>query len=131
MRPRPWLARPGGRQRLPPAWPQKISPGWQVRHRALPSNLAAAHSVAVLSLATALKRSLIGQQKLTAFSSAADEVPGAYAWLGIGGPGTDSGLHTPTFRMDEAQLPTGAALHAAVALRALAQQQTRRDASEL
>ena len=26
------------------------------------------------------------------------------------------GLHTPRFRMDEAQLPVGAALHAAVAL---------------
>lgn len=53
----------------------------------------------------------------------ADKVPGAYVWLGIGGPGTDSGLHTPTFRMDEAQLSVGAALHAAVALRALALQQ--------
>ena len=30
--------------------------------------------------------------------------------------GSIHGLHTPRFRMDEAQLPVGAALHAAVAL---------------
>jgi IAA-amino acid hydrolase len=30
--------------------------------------------------------------------------------------GSVHGLHTPRFRMDEAQLPVGAALHAAVAL---------------
>lgn len=60
-----------------------------------------------------------------------DKVPGAYVWLGTGSPGTDSGLHTPTFRMDERQLPLGAALHAAVALRALAMQQHHSDREEL
>ena len=30
--------------------------------------------------------------------------------------GSIHGLHTPRFRMDESQLPVGAALHAAVAL---------------
>lgn len=57
------------------------------------------------------------------FGTAADKVPGAYVWLGTGSPTTDSGLHTATFRLDEAQLPVGAALHAAVALKALALQQ--------
>ncbi|KXZ45257.1 hypothetical protein GPECTOR_56g353 [Gonium pectorale] len=42
----------------------------------------------------------------------------AFTFLGIGDPalGTDTGLHSPRFRMDERQLPLGAALHAAVAM---------------
>ncbi|EFJ49506.1 hypothetical protein VOLCADRAFT_59303, partial [Volvox carteri f. nagariensis] len=41
----------------------------------------------------------------------------AFTFLGIGDPakGTDVGLHSPRFRMDEDQLPLGAALHAALA----------------
>lgn len=70
-----------------------------------------------------LKSLLVGYKSLKVLPLFVDSVPGAYVWLGIGGPRTNSGLHTPTFRMDEAQLPVGAALHAAVALRALAMQQ--------
>ncbi|AHY47995.1 amidohydrolases: amidohydrolase [Rubrobacter radiotolerans] len=44
------------------------------------------------------------------------EVPGAYVWLGVGDV---SGLHTPRFDFDEAILPMGAALHVALAERAL------------
>lgn len=57
-------------------------------------------------------------------------VPGTFVALGTGGPGTSSGLHTPTFRMDEEQLPLGAALHASVALKALALQQHSLSSSE-
>ncbi|KAK9836327.1 hypothetical protein WJX81_005563 [Elliptochloris bilobata] len=52
------------------------------------------------------------------FSFIADVVPAAMSFLGIRNEtvGSVHGLHTPRFRMDEAQLPVGAALHAAVAL---------------
>lgn len=48
----------------------------------------------------------------------ADAVPAAMSFLGIRNESVSSvhGLHTPRFRMDESQLPVGAALHAAVAL---------------
>ncbi len=45
-----------------------------------------------------------------------EELPGAYVWLGIGDV---SGLHTPKFGFDEAILPQGAALLAALALESL------------
>ena len=61
---------------------------------------------------------------------AAGGVPSLFAFLamaaggGGGGGGdaaaaADAGLHTPRFAIDERQLPVGAALHAALALRAL------------
>ncbi len=46
-----------------------------------------------------------------------EELPGAYVWLGVGDV---PGLHTPRFAFDEAILPQGAALLAALALEALA-----------
>jgi len=48
----------------------------------------------------------------------AEAVPAAMTFLGIRNESVGSvhGLHTPRFRMDESQLPVGAALHAAVAL---------------
>jgi len=51
----------------------------------------------------------------------ADAVPGAFTFLGISNEEAASvhGLHTSRFQMDEAQMPLGAALHAAVALDAL------------
>ena len=51
----------------------------------------------------------------------ADAVPGAFTFLGINNEeaGSVHGLHTSRFQMDEAQMPLGAALHAAVALDAL------------
>lgn len=62
----------------------------------------------------------------------ADAVPGAYVWLGTGsGPGTNHGVHTPTFKMDESQMPLGAALHASVALQALSTHQQTADRGEL
>ncbi|KAG2430419.1 hypothetical protein HXX76_009944 [Chlamydomonas incerta] len=54
------------------------------------------------------------------FSFYGDVVPqAAFTFLGIGDPdkGTDAGLHTPRFQVDEDQMPLGAALHAAVAVR--------------
>jgi hippurate hydrolase len=45
-----------------------------------------------------------------------EEVPGAFIWLGVGDV---SGLHTPQFAFDEAILPRGSALLAALALRSL------------
>jgi IAA-amino acid hydrolase len=55
------------------------------------------------------------------FSFLADEVPAVFTFLGIRNEtaGSVHGLHTPVFTMDEAQLPVGAALHAATALRFL------------
>ncbi|KAK9797378.1 hypothetical protein WJX73_007694 [Symbiochloris irregularis] len=52
------------------------------------------------------------------FSFLADAVPGAFTFLGINNESAGSvhGLHTPRFRMDDSQLPLGAALHTAVAL---------------
>ena len=47
-----------------------------------------------------------------------EELPGAYVWLGVGDV---SGLHTPKFAFDEAILPHGAALLAALALRTLSE----------
>lgn len=49
-------------------------------------------------------------------------VPGVFSFLGIRNEtaGSVHGLHTAQFRMDEAQLPLGAALHAAFALEFLA-----------
>ncbi|GFR40134.1 hypothetical protein Agub_g690, partial [Astrephomene gubernaculifera] len=52
------------------------------------------------------------------FSFYGEVVPQAsFTFLGIGDPalGTDTGLHSPRFKLDERQLPLGAALHAAVA----------------
>eukprot|EP00873_Tetraselmis_striata_P002422 jgi/Tetstr1/422686/TSEL_013484.t1 len=56
------------------------------------------------------------------FGFLAGAVPGCFAFLGTGNStlGTDVGLHRPAFRLDESQLPTGAALHTAVALEYLA-----------
>ncbi|KAG2448129.1 hypothetical protein HYH02_006714 [Chlamydomonas schloesseri] len=54
------------------------------------------------------------------FSFYGDVVPQtAFTFLGIGdaAKGTDAGLHTPRFQVDEEQMPLGAALHAAVAVR--------------
>ena len=45
-----------------------------------------------------------------------EKVPGAFIWLGVGED--VSGLHTPSFAFDEAILPRGAALLAALALSA-------------
>lgn len=55
------------------------------------------------------------------FSFMAQEVPGAFTFLGIRNESVGSvhGLHTPRFTMDEAQMPLGAALHAATAIRFL------------
>jgi len=49
-------------------------------------------------------------------------VPSTFAYLGIGNESkaTTAGLHSPAFKLDEDVLATGAALHASVALRALA-----------
>jgi len=83
-------------------------------------------SMARLTLDTA--RDMLGSEavvELDAPSMAAEDfgflsgaVPGCFAFLGTGNSslGTDVGLHRPTFKLDESQLPTGAALHAAVAL---------------
>ncbi len=51
----------------------------------------------------------------------AEEVPGTFTFLGIRNESVGSvhGLHTPHFTMDEAQMPLGAALHAATAMRFL------------
>ena len=49
------------------------------------------------------------------FSFFLEKVPGAFVWLGVGED--VSGLHTPKFAFDEAILPRGAALLAALALR--------------
>ena len=51
----------------------------------------------------------------------AEEVPGVFSFLGIRNEtaGSVHGLHTPRFVVDEAQLPLGAALHAATAMRLL------------
>ena len=48
----------------------------------------------------------------------ADVAPGTFTFLGTRNEsiGAVHGLHNPKFRMDDAQLPLGAALHAAVAL---------------
>jgi len=48
----------------------------------------------------------------------AERVPAVFTFLGIrnASAGSVHGLHTPRFTMDEAQLPLGAALHAATAL---------------
>ncbi|GLC46738.1 hypothetical protein PLESTF_001786600 [Pleodorina starrii] len=62
------------------------------------------------------------------FSFYGEVVPQAsFTFLGIGDPtkGTDVGLHSPRFQMDEEQLPLGAALHAAVATEWLLRQQTQ------
>ncbi len=48
-----------------------------------------------------------------------EKVPGAFIWLGVGED--VSGLHTPRFAFDEAILPRGAALLAALAIEALEQ----------
>jgi amidohydrolase len=55
------------------------------------------------------------------FSEMLRRVPGAMAFLGTQPPGTTRGepLHSPRMMLDEAQLATGAALHAAYALNAL------------
>lgn len=50
------------------------------------------------------------------FSFYGREVPAAFTWLGIGGPGTDVALHNSRFEMDEGQMALGAALHAGAAL---------------
>ena len=52
----------------------------------------------------------------------AEKVPGVFTFLGIrnASAGAVHGLHTPRFTLDEGQLPLGAALHAATALRFLA-----------
>lgn len=49
-------------------------------------------------------------------------IPSCFVFMGISGaPGNDSsGLHTPTFSIDEERLPLGSALHASLALEALA-----------
>lgn len=55
------------------------------------------------------------------FSFYSKAVPSVFSFLGIGDPvaGTNASLHSPRFAMDERQMPLGAALHAAVALRLL------------
>lgn len=52
------------------------------------------------------------------FCYLADAAPGTFTFLGVRNEsiGAVHGLHTPKFRMDDAQLALGAALHAAVAL---------------
>ncbi|PNH10626.1 IAA-amino acid hydrolase ILR1-like 1 [Tetrabaena socialis] len=60
------------------------------------------------------------------FSFYGDAVPQtAFTFLGTGDAalGTDVGLHSPRFRLDERQLPVGAALHAAIALEWLAERE--------
>lgn len=65
---------------------------------------------------------------LTAFADAEDfaflaaKVPAAFIMLGIRNESAGSvhGLHTPQFRLDEAALPLGAALHVRFALDFLA-----------
>jgi hippurate hydrolase len=47
-----------------------------------------------------------------------EHVPGAFIWLGVGDV---SGLHTPKFAFDEAILPQGSALLAALTLKSLAE----------
>ena len=48
----------------------------------------------------------------------ADVIPGVFYWLGIynESAGSVDGVHTSRFRMDENQLPVGAALHTSLAL---------------
>lgn len=55
------------------------------------------------------------------FSYYGAQVPTVFTFMGIGNAtlGSDVSLHNPNFRMDESQLPLGAALHAAFALRYL------------
>ena len=57
------------------------------------------------------------------FSFYAQEVPSAFAALGIGNEakGAIHSLHHPEFRVDEDALPIGAAMHAAFAMEALAE----------
>ncbi len=52
------------------------------------------------------------------FSFYAQRIPAAFTFLGIGdaAKGSDAPLHSPRFQMNEAELPRGAALHAALAL---------------
>ena len=60
-------------------------------------------------------------------------MPGAFTFLGIHNESAGSvhGLHTPQFLMDDAQLPLGAALHAAVALTFFEQHASTSARSEL
>jgi len=55
------------------------------------------------------------------FSFYANKIPGVFTFLGIRNESAGSlyALHRPQFTMDEHELPTGAALHAATALRML------------
>ena len=68
-----------------------------------------------------IPRFLMSCLKVEAFVTEA--MPGAFAWLGIRNEtaGSTSGVHTAQFVMDEAVLPIGASLHAAVALDFFAQ----------
>ncbi|GAC1339176.1 MAG: M20 family metallopeptidase [Candidatus Dormibacteria bacterium] len=50
-----------------------------------------------------------------------DEVPGSFVRLGVGGPGCDADLHTPTFDIDEAAIVVGVRTLTAGALRGLAE----------
>ncbi|GAX76830.1 hypothetical protein CEUSTIGMA_g4276.t1 [Chlamydomonas eustigma] len=52
------------------------------------------------------------------FSFYGQLVPSVFSFLGIGDKelGTDASLHNPRFRMDDSQMPVGAALHAATAI---------------
>jgi metal-dependent amidase/aminoacylase/carboxypeptidase family protein len=81
-------------------------------------------------IAEAVARTLVGedavhrqQQPSTGsedFAFYLERVPGSQISLGTSNParGINSGLHTPTFDIDEAALPVGAALLAGVALKA-------------
>jgi IAA-amino acid hydrolase len=55
------------------------------------------------------------------FSFYGQMVPSVFTFLGIGNHelGTDASLHNPNFRMDDSQMPVGAALHAATAIQFL------------
>jgi metal-dependent amidase/aminoacylase/carboxypeptidase family protein len=56
------------------------------------------------------------------FSFYQQRIPGCFTFLGVSSPDwtTRYGLHHEKFRVDEAALPIGAALHVATALEALA-----------
>lgn len=66
------------------------------------------------------------------FAFLAARVPAAFAMLGIRNESAGSvhGLHTPQFRLDEAALPLGAALHAQFAVDFLGDGSRRQPASK-
>uniref|UniRef100_A0A7S0H9Z4 Peptidase M20 dimerisation domain-containing protein n=1 Tax=Hanusia phi TaxID=3032 RepID=A0A7S0H9Z4_9CRYP len=66
------------------------------------------------------------------FAYFAERIPSAFIYIGIGNETkrTTAGLHSPNFKIDESALPLGAALHASLAVRALAERGGIKDLSK-